>query len=78
MVDKYTLKYTLKYPFEGFEGWLLNWGIQGLIDPDIVEKYGREATLHPVGTGPFKFVEYVPGATLLWIDLMTTGEEKLI
>ncbi len=61
MVDKYTLKFILKAPFVGFANVVLNWSLRGIIDPEIVEKYGKEATLHPVGTGPFKFVEWVSG-----------------
>ncbi len=64
-VDKYTLKYTLNYPFVPFVSIVLGWGTQAVIDPDIVEKYGNQATLHPVGTGPFKFREYVSGSHLI-------------
>ncbi len=61
LVDKYTLKFNLKFPYAPFLNYTLNWGAQGVVDPDVVEKYGKEATLHPVGTGPFKFVEWVSG-----------------
>lgn len=61
IVDKYTLKFILKAPNVTFVNVILNWSVQGVVDPDIVEKYGKEATLHPVGTGPFKFVEWVSG-----------------
>ncbi len=64
-VDKYTLKFTLKFPFVPFVEMNLGWGTRGIIDPDIVEKYEKQATLYPVGTGPFKFVEYVSGSHLL-------------
>ncbi len=60
-VDKYTLKFTLKYPFPPFPVMSLNQGSRGIIDPDIVEKYEKQATLYPVGTGPFKFREWVSG-----------------
>ncbi len=61
-VDKYTLKFVLDIPFGPFPNWTMNWAVQGVTDPEVVEKYGRETTLAPVGTGPFKFVEWVPGA----------------
>jgi peptide/nickel transport system substrate-binding protein len=60
-LDRYTLKFNLLYPFAPFENIGVGWGLQfGPIDPDVVEKYGRSTAMHPVGTGPFKFVEYVP------------------
>ena len=65
IVDKYTLKYTLKFPFVPFVGVNLGWALRGIIDPEVVEKYGRQATLHPVGTGPFKFAEYASGSHLV-------------
>ncbi len=61
-IDRYTLKFTLKYPFAAFVNTNLGWGLQyGPIDPEIIEKYERAASMHPVGTGPFKLVEYIPG-----------------
>ena len=32
----------------------------GVTSPAAVEKYGQDFYKHPVGTGPFKFVEWVP------------------
>jgi peptide/nickel transport system substrate-binding protein len=61
LVDKYALKFTLKFPFAPFPNWILNWSVQGISDPAVVEKYEKQATLHPVGTGPFKFVEWISG-----------------
>jgi peptide/nickel transport system substrate-binding protein len=60
-VDKYTLKFTMKMPYGPFVNIILWKLLQGVIDPDIVEKYEKQATLHPIGTGPFKFVEWVSG-----------------
>jgi peptide/nickel transport system substrate-binding protein len=61
-LDRYTLRFDLKYPFAGFVSTVLGWGLQyGPIDPEVVDKYERAVATHPVGTGPFKFVEYVPG-----------------
>ncbi len=61
VVDRFTIKVILKYPLGPFVGWILNWGTNGVIDPDIVQKWGKEASIHAVGTGPFKFVEWVSG-----------------
>ncbi len=61
-LDRNTLRFDLKYPFAGFVNQIMGWGLQyGPIDPDVVEKYGRATAMHPVGTGPFKFGEYVTG-----------------
>ncbi len=65
-VDRYTLQFNLKYPFGPFDSIILGWGLQyGPLDPEVVEKYGRAAALHPVGTGPFKFGEYVSGSHII-------------
>jgi peptide/nickel transport system substrate-binding protein len=37
----------------------------GMASPTAVEKWGSDYQLHQVGTGPFIFVEYVPGDHLL-------------
>ncbi|MCD6244001.1 MAG: ABC transporter substrate-binding protein [Candidatus Korarchaeota archaeon] len=60
VVDDYTLRVTLKMPFPPFE-WLMA-GIPKAVfyitSPSAVKKYGN-LTSHPVGTGPYKFVEWV-------------------
>lgn len=56
VLDEYTVKFTLKKPYPAFA--LLVTINQSAITPptaaDIISN-------HPVGTGPFKFVEYVSG-----------------
>ncbi len=32
-----------------------------IMSPDAIKKYGEDYGRHPVGTGPYRFVEYVPG-----------------
>ncbi len=61
LIDKYTLKFTLKQPEELFVPYIMRWGHNGYSPPELVEKWGKEYALHPTGTGPFKFVEWVSG-----------------
>ncbi len=60
----HTLKITLKEPFNSFLLRLANLGpgMVSMISPTAIKKHGnQEIALHPTGTGPFKFVERVPG-----------------
>jgi len=57
-VDDYTVKFVLSEPSGPF---LLNIAIfsNGIASPASFEKYKTEAFKNPVGTGPFKFQEWV-------------------
>jgi ABC-type transport system substrate-binding protein len=58
-VDKHTLKMTLKEP----NGALLQTlaGRRAMFNsPKALAKWGKDINLHPTGTGPFEFVEWVP------------------
>ncbi|WP_019119831.1 glutathione ABC transporter substrate-binding protein GsiB [Brevibacillus massiliensis] len=58
-VDEYTFRVTLKEPF----GAMLNnfaHPAARIISPQALQKYGKEVSKHPDGTGPFKFVEWDP------------------
>lgn len=60
VVDDYTVRFNLKTPF----AFLLNnlaHSASGIVSPAAHKKWGKDLTLHPVGTGPFKFVEWVRG-----------------
>jgi len=55
VVDDYTVKFNLKYPYAPF---LLNLAMSlsaPMASPDAVKKYGKDFGQHPVGTGPFVF-----------------------
>ena len=57
VVDPYTAKITLKEPFSAFINDLAHpSGV--MISPAALQKYGKDIAFHPVGTGPFKFVEW--------------------
>jgi len=59
VVDASTIRVHLKEPYSPFinalsQPWL------GMVSPTAVKSWGRDFAQHPVGTGPFKFVEMVP------------------
>ena len=60
VVDEYTVKFSLKVPFAFFLNNLAH-SATALVSPEAHKKWGKDLTLHPVGTGPFKFVEWVRG-----------------
>ncbi len=58
VVDDYTARITLKTPFSAFINNLAHpSGV--MISPTALKQYGsKDIAFHPVGTGPFKFVEW--------------------
>jgi glutathione transport system substrate-binding protein len=57
VVDEYTARITLKTAFSAFINNLAHpSGV--MISPTALAKYGKDIASHPVGTGPFKFVEW--------------------
>jgi len=59
VVDNLTVKITTKYPFGPLPA-ILTHGNSEIISPTAVAKYG-DLMQNPVGTGPFKLEEWVPG-----------------
>ncbi|MBO8128403.1 MAG: ABC transporter substrate-binding protein [Peptococcaceae bacterium] len=55
----YEVKITLKEPFAPFIQNLAMFSF-GIASPAALEKYGEDFFKNPVGTGPFKFVEWIP------------------
>lgn len=64
VVDAYTVRILLSEPFAPLLD-SLSQVYLGMASPTAVEQWGDEYQLHQVGTGPFAFVEYVPGDHLL-------------
>jgi peptide/nickel transport system substrate-binding protein len=61
-VDEYTFRISLKQPNSELLRRMSmgGFGSAGMLSPESVKKYGNEdVSLHPTGTGPFKFVERV-------------------
>src|SRR5437879_2491717 len=58
VVDEYTLRFTLPDASAPFlSSVAMIW--QGIVSPAATKQYNCDASQHPVGTGPFKFVEAV-------------------
>ncbi|MGI6554691.1 MAG: ABC transporter substrate-binding protein [Bacillota bacterium] len=64
VVDEYTVKIILEEPFAPF---LANMAMHSacIVSPEAVKEYGKDFTLNPVGTGPFKFVSWDPGVEII-------------
>ncbi|HEX7551240.1 MAG TPA: ABC transporter substrate-binding protein [Candidatus Methylomirabilis sp.] len=63
-VNSATLRITLKAPQGPFLANLAMF-VFDLVSPKAVEKWGTEFGKHPVGTGPFKFVEWKVGQEVI-------------
>lgn len=77
VVDKSTVQIQLKEPFAPFLSILTDRGGM-MVSPAAVKQYGDDYLNHPVGTGPFSFVEHVKGdhVTLKRNDDYWNGKPK--
>jgi len=60
VVDPATVRVILKQPFAAFLFTIAH-SAGGIVSPAAHQKWGKDLALHPSGTGPFKFVEWVKG-----------------
>ena len=58
VVDEYTVKFILSEPSATFITLLAHTNLS-IVSKEAAEKYGEQFASHPVGTGPFQFVEHV-------------------
>ena len=56
--DRYTLSFSLKAPRPRFYENLASGDLFGAVAREVIEFYGEQAEAHPVGTGPFKLVQW--------------------
>ena len=57
VVDDSTVKVTLKYPFGAFPNNLAHPGAM-IVNPTLVNKFGKEFTRNATGTGPYELVSW--------------------
>jgi glutathione transport system substrate-binding protein len=57
VVDDYTVKVVLKYPFGAFVNDIAHIGAL-IVSEKSVRDFGKEVTRHPSGTGPYEFVSW--------------------
>ena len=66
VVDDYTIKLRLKYPFAPLAP-ALAVGIVSPISPAAIEKYGEDVRKNPVGAGPYVLKEWVKGDRIVLV-----------
>ena len=57
-LDRYTLRYTLAEGRPRFLETLAGSDLFGAVARDVIEYYGDQSDAHPVGTGPFRLVQW--------------------
>lgn len=75
VIDKHTLRFTLKIPYAPFPALFAQYQAK-IINKGNVDKLAT----NPIGTGPFKFVEYLPGDRVVLAknpDYYLSDEPKL-
>ena len=63
-LDKYTIQVTLTKPYPQMT-YTFAMGFSGVVPKEAVDKYGRELSIHPVGSGPFKLESHNNTKTVL-------------
>lgn len=62
IVDKYTVEFLTSTPSRPL---LRILEFQAMMSPRALKELGPRIATNPVGTGPYKFVEYLPGQHIL-------------
>ena len=64
-VDDHTVRITIERPYAPFLLLLVPYKATGIVPQAAVEEHGDDFGLHPVGTGPFEWVEGDPRGTIV-------------
>lgn len=59
VIDEHTIQFTSAKPFAPILRFVTH-PVNGVVSPAALKKYGDQINRNPVGTGPFRFVEWVP------------------
>jgi len=59
-LDDYTVRILIERPYAPFLAYLAMFPVS-IVSPRAVRHWEHQFSRHPVGTGPFRFVEWVPG-----------------
>lgn len=63
-VDEFTLELEFETPYGLLPSALSTYGM-GMMSPTAVERLGDDVSWNPVGTGPYRFVSYTPGRSVV-------------
>ena len=66
VVDDYTVRFILKYPFSPFPS-LMAFMLTAPVSPEAAESLGEDFAEKPVGTGPFKLESWVKGQEVVLV-----------
>ncbi|MED4781814.1 glutathione ABC transporter substrate-binding protein [Brevibacillus choshinensis] len=66
VIDDYTVQFKLDYPYSPLLSILANHE-GSIISPKAIERYGKDLSKHPVGTGPFVFESWTPGQEIVLV-----------
>lgn len=75
-LDRYTLQFKLGAPNPRFIETLAESSLWGPVAREVIEAYGDDIAAHPVGTGPFKLVEWRRSSRIV-LERNTTFREVL-
>lgn len=65
--DDYTVVFKLKNPYAPFLTAVLMSNGGAIPSPSAIEKWGKDYSQHPVGTGPFMFESWTPGQNVVLV-----------
>lgn len=66
VVDDYTVRILLKHPYAPLE-WVFTQMVAAPFSPKAIRELGEKLSAQPVGTGPFKFGEWVKGERIVLV-----------
>jgi len=75
IINSYTIKFFLKYPYAPFLNNLAMPTSAPMISPTAASAFGDNLSFNPVGTGPFKFSSWEKGKLILDTNLEYWGKQ---